>query len=178
MTIVKNLEVYGLDPAVVATALQHRVQASTVLQPVPGAKDKVLVQIQGNQILQVGNLLLGLELSNIWIFYNFSQTIEFLYLYKLIHSVFYLNFRSLSNSSKVHPRTRQSSKSWQEEVAFQGATPAVYCFKAALLYVSTTTMNCQSVLLHVSHVIKLVHCQLLNDGGEVFFFCFVSRISE
>uniref|UniRef100_A0A7N6AW21 Eukaryotic translation initiation factor 2D n=1 Tax=Anabas testudineus TaxID=64144 RepID=A0A7N6AW21_ANATE len=58
VTIVKNLEVYGLDPAVVATALQHRVQASTVLQPVPGAKDKVLVQIQGNQILQVGNLLL------------------------------------------------------------------------------------------------------------------------
>ncbi|XP_067384352.1 eukaryotic translation initiation factor 2D isoform X2 [Channa argus] len=58
VTLIKNLEVYGLDPAAVATALQHRAQASTVLQPIPGAKDKVLVQIQGSQIHQVGNLLL------------------------------------------------------------------------------------------------------------------------
>ncbi|XP_074536619.1 eukaryotic translation initiation factor 2D [Halichoeres trimaculatus] len=58
VTLIKNLEVYGLDPGVVATALQHRVQASSVLQPVPGSKDKVLVQIQGNQIHQAGNLLL------------------------------------------------------------------------------------------------------------------------
>ncbi|XP_076022212.1 eukaryotic translation initiation factor 2D [Genypterus blacodes] len=58
VTLIKNLEVYGLDPAVVAVALQRRVQASSVLQPVPGAKDRVLVQIQGNQIQQVGNLLL------------------------------------------------------------------------------------------------------------------------
>uniref|UniRef100_A0A8D3DD52 Eukaryotic translation initiation factor 2D n=1 Tax=Scophthalmus maximus TaxID=52904 RepID=A0A8D3DD52_SCOMX len=58
VTIIKNLEVYQLDPAVVATALQHRVQASSVLQPNPGAKDKVLVLIQGNQIHQVGSLLL------------------------------------------------------------------------------------------------------------------------
>lgn len=58
VTLIKNLEVYGLDPAVVASVLQHRVQASSVLQPVPGAKDRVLVQIQGNQIQQVGKLLL------------------------------------------------------------------------------------------------------------------------
>ncbi|XP_005740596.1 eukaryotic translation initiation factor 2D [Pundamilia nyererei] len=58
VTLMKNLEVYGLDPAVVASVLQHRVQASSVLQPVPGAKDRVLVQIQGNQIQQVGKLLL------------------------------------------------------------------------------------------------------------------------
>ncbi|XP_014871387.1 eukaryotic translation initiation factor 2D isoform X1 [Poecilia latipinna] len=58
VTLIKNLEVYGLDPAVVATALQHRVQASAVLQILPGAKDRVLVQIQGNQVHQVGNLLL------------------------------------------------------------------------------------------------------------------------
>ncbi|XP_054465568.1 eukaryotic translation initiation factor 2D [Anoplopoma fimbria] len=58
VTLIKNLDVYGLDPAVVATALQRRVQASSVLQPIPGSKDKVLVQIQGNQIHQVGNLLL------------------------------------------------------------------------------------------------------------------------
>lgn len=58
VTLIKNLELYGLDPAVVSTALQRRVQASSVLQPLPGAKDRVLVQIQGNQIHQVGNLLL------------------------------------------------------------------------------------------------------------------------
>ncbi|XP_051280816.1 eukaryotic translation initiation factor 2D isoform X3 [Dicentrarchus labrax] len=94
VTLIKNLEVYGLDPAVVATALQHRVQASSVIQPIPGSKDKVLVQIQGNQIHQAGNLLLGLEIS-------------------------------LSDSSQVHTRTRKSSKRWQEEVAFQPATPTI-----------------------------------------------------
>lgn len=57
VTLIKNLELYGLNPAVVATELQHRVQASSVLQPLPGAKDKVVVQIQGNQIHQVGSLL-------------------------------------------------------------------------------------------------------------------------
>lgn len=57
VTLIKNLELYGLDPAIVSTELQHRVQASSVLQPLPGAKDKVVVQIQGNQIHQVGNLL-------------------------------------------------------------------------------------------------------------------------
>lgn len=61
MTLIKNLEVYGLDPTAVSTALQHRVQASSVLHPVPGSKDRVLVQIQGNQIQQVGKLLLGWE---------------------------------------------------------------------------------------------------------------------
>ncbi|XP_017264859.1 eukaryotic translation initiation factor 2D [Kryptolebias marmoratus] len=59
VTLIKNLEAYGLDPAAVAAALQHRVQASTVLHPVPGTKDKVLVQIQGNQIHQTGSLLLN-----------------------------------------------------------------------------------------------------------------------
>ncbi|XP_077371478.1 eukaryotic translation initiation factor 2D [Festucalex cinctus] len=58
VTIIKNLEVYALEPSAVASALQHRVQASSVMQAVPGTKDKVLVQIQGNQIQQVGHLLL------------------------------------------------------------------------------------------------------------------------
>ena len=65
MTLIKNLEVYGLDPEVIATSLQYKVQASSVLQPIPGSKDKVLVQIQGNQVYQVGNLLQGLDFSNI-----------------------------------------------------------------------------------------------------------------
>lgn len=58
VTLIKNLEVYGLDPTAVSTALQHRVQASSVLNPVPGSKDKVIVQIQGNQVQQIGKLLL------------------------------------------------------------------------------------------------------------------------
>ncbi|XP_029975610.1 eukaryotic translation initiation factor 2D [Salarias fasciatus] len=58
VTLVKNLEAYGVDPAAVAATLQHRVQASSVLQPVPGSRDRVSVQIQGNQIHQVGSLLL------------------------------------------------------------------------------------------------------------------------
>ncbi|KAM8863645.1 LOW QUALITY PROTEIN: eukaryotic translation initiation factor 2D [Spinachia spinachia] len=57
VTLIKNLDAYGLDPAAVGAALQRRVQASSVLQAVPGSKDKVLVQIQGNQIHQVGHLL-------------------------------------------------------------------------------------------------------------------------
>lgn len=58
VTQIKNLELYGLNPTDVSSALQHRVQASAVLHPVPGTKDKVLVQIQGNQILQVCKLLI------------------------------------------------------------------------------------------------------------------------
>lgn len=58
VTMIKNLEAFGLDPAVVADTLQHQVQASCVLQDSPGAKNRVLVQIQGNQVQQVGKLLL------------------------------------------------------------------------------------------------------------------------
>ncbi|KAL7884271.1 hypothetical protein AOLI_G00070410 [Acnodon oligacanthus] len=58
VTIIKNLEGFGIDPAVVADTLQHRVQASSVLHDVPGAKDRQLVQIQGNQVQHVGRLLL------------------------------------------------------------------------------------------------------------------------
>lgn len=58
VTVIKNLEMFGLDPAVVSAALQRRVQASSVLHGAPGSKDRVLVQIQGNQIQHVGKLLL------------------------------------------------------------------------------------------------------------------------
>lgn len=58
VTVIKNLEAFGLDPALVADALQHRVQASCVLHDCPGAKNRVLVQIQGNQVQHVGKLLL------------------------------------------------------------------------------------------------------------------------
>uniref|UniRef100_A0A4W4DY28 Eukaryotic translation initiation factor 2D n=1 Tax=Electrophorus electricus TaxID=8005 RepID=A0A4W4DY28_ELEEL len=58
VTIIKNLEGFGMDPVVVAETLQHRVQASYVLHDIPGAKDRQLVQIQGNQVQHVGKLLL------------------------------------------------------------------------------------------------------------------------
>ncbi|NXJ12944.1 EIF2D factor, partial [Odontophorus gujanensis] len=58
VTIVKNLELYGLDPQCVASVLQQKVQASTTITPVPGAKDRVQVQIQGNQIHHLAKMLL------------------------------------------------------------------------------------------------------------------------
>ncbi|XP_029476941.1 eukaryotic translation initiation factor 2D-like [Oncorhynchus nerka] len=58
VTMIKNLEVYGVDPMAVSLALQHRVHASSALNSVPGSKDRVLVQIQGNRVQQVGQLLL------------------------------------------------------------------------------------------------------------------------
>ncbi|XP_033618118.1 eukaryotic translation initiation factor 2D isoform X3 [Fukomys damarensis] len=58
VTVVRNLEAYGLDPSSVASALQQRCHASTTVTPVPGAKDGLQVQIQGNQIHHLGRLLL------------------------------------------------------------------------------------------------------------------------
>lgn len=58
VTVVRNLEAYGLDPCSVAATLQQRCQASTTVAPAPGAKDSLQVQIQGNQIHHVGRLLL------------------------------------------------------------------------------------------------------------------------
>ncbi|NXU87740.1 EIF2D factor, partial [Xiphorhynchus elegans] len=58
VTIIKNLELYGLDPQCVANTLQQKVQASATLTPAPGAKDRVQVQIQGNQIHHLAKMLL------------------------------------------------------------------------------------------------------------------------
>ncbi|XP_023556923.1 eukaryotic translation initiation factor 2D isoform X4 [Octodon degus] len=58
VTVVRNLEAYGLDPFSVATILQQRCQASTTVTPVSQAKDSLQVQIQGNQIHHLGQLLL------------------------------------------------------------------------------------------------------------------------
>ncbi|MGH0174976.1 UNVERIFIED_CONTAM: hypothetical protein FKN15_069634 [Acipenser sinensis] len=59
VTLIKNLELYGLEPHSIASILQQRVQASSAVNPLPGSKDKVLVQIQGNQLVHVGRLLVG-----------------------------------------------------------------------------------------------------------------------
>uniref|UniRef100_A0AC11BEK4 Eukaryotic translation initiation factor 2D n=1 Tax=Ovis aries TaxID=9940 RepID=A0AC11BEK4_SHEEP len=58
VTVVRNLEAYGLDPRSVAATLQQRCQASTTVSPAPGLKDSLQVQIQGNQIHHLGRLLL------------------------------------------------------------------------------------------------------------------------
>uniref|UniRef100_A0A8C5YSQ6 Eukaryotic translation initiation factor 2D n=1 Tax=Marmota marmota marmota TaxID=9994 RepID=A0A8C5YSQ6_MARMA len=58
VTVVRNLEPYGLDPYSVAAILQQRCQASTTVTPAPGAKDSLQVQIQGNQVHHLGWLLL------------------------------------------------------------------------------------------------------------------------
>ncbi|XP_063811240.1 eukaryotic translation initiation factor 2D [Pseudophryne corroboree] len=58
ITMIKNLELYGLDPTLVASLLQQRVQASATLIVLPGTKDRVQVQIQGNQVSQTGKLLI------------------------------------------------------------------------------------------------------------------------
>ena len=59
VTVVRNLEAYGLDPCSVAATLQQRCQASTTVTAAPGLKDSLQVQIQGNQIHHLGRLLLG-----------------------------------------------------------------------------------------------------------------------
>ncbi|NXY88722.1 EIF2D factor, partial [Alcedo cyanopectus] len=58
VTIIKNLELYGLDPQCVANILQQKVQASATITPVPGTKDRAQVQIQGNQIHHLAKMLL------------------------------------------------------------------------------------------------------------------------
>ncbi|KAK2498626.1 hypothetical protein MC885_011613 [Smutsia gigantea] len=58
VTVVRNLEAYGLDPCSVAAILQQRCQASTTVTSAPGAKDSLQVQVQGNQIHHLSQLLL------------------------------------------------------------------------------------------------------------------------
>ncbi|KAM4795208.1 eukaryotic translation initiation factor 2D [Rhinophrynus dorsalis] len=58
VTMIKNLELYGLDPSLVGNLLQQRVQASATCTILPGSKERFQVQIQGNQVSQVGKLLL------------------------------------------------------------------------------------------------------------------------
>ncbi|XP_053102091.1 eukaryotic translation initiation factor 2D isoform X2 [Hemicordylus capensis] len=58
VTVIKNLELYGLDPQAVANTLQQKVQASAAVAALPGTKDRAQVQIQGNQIHHLAKLLL------------------------------------------------------------------------------------------------------------------------
>ncbi|XP_072135056.1 eukaryotic translation initiation factor 2D isoform X2 [Mobula birostris] len=57
VTLIKNLEVYGIDPQAIGNALQLKAQASVTLSLIPGTKDKMVVQVQGNQVNHVAKLL-------------------------------------------------------------------------------------------------------------------------
>lgn len=80
------------------------------------------------------------------------------------HKVFFLfhfNFRFLSNSTKIHPRTWQSSQKWQEEVAFQSSVPAFKCLQ--LLYCLETQQ-----IVQMMHLIKLVQRCIINVVGFIY----------
>ncbi|XP_067012499.2 eukaryotic translation initiation factor 2D [Anabrus simplex] len=58
VTLINNLELYGVDLTEFARECQHGVAASTSISSVPGRKSAQLM-VQGNQVLFVGNLLQG-----------------------------------------------------------------------------------------------------------------------
>lgn len=60
MTLVNNLELYGINLAEISRECQHGVAASTTINTLPSAKSLQL-QIQGNQVLFVAKLLTGMQ---------------------------------------------------------------------------------------------------------------------
>lgn len=60
MTLVNNLEVYGIDPHELAHTVQIGVAASTSVSPAPNKKEGLQVLIQGNQINFLATVLLGM----------------------------------------------------------------------------------------------------------------------
>ncbi|XP_041052307.1 eukaryotic translation initiation factor 2D isoform X1 [Carcharodon carcharias] len=57
VTIIKNLDAFGLDPQILGNALQQKAQASVTINQVPGTKDKMALQVQGNQVNHIAKLL-------------------------------------------------------------------------------------------------------------------------
>jgi translation initiation factor 1 (eIF-1/SUI1) len=60
VTLINNLELYGINIQEFARECQHGVAASTSISSVPGKKSQQLL-VQGNQVLFVGNLLIGIS---------------------------------------------------------------------------------------------------------------------
>jgi len=56
VTLVANLELYGVDVAEFAKECQHGIAASATINPLPARKG-VQLQVQGNQVLFVSRLL-------------------------------------------------------------------------------------------------------------------------
>lgn len=61
MTLVNNLELYGVDVIKFSKECQHGVAASTTINDIPSAQNRQ-VQIQGSQVLFVHKLLTGKNL--------------------------------------------------------------------------------------------------------------------
>ncbi|XP_043572547.1 eukaryotic translation initiation factor 2D isoform X1 [Chiloscyllium plagiosum] len=57
VTVITNLEEFGLDPQILGNALQQKAQASVTITPVPGTKGKMALQVQGNQVNHIAKLL-------------------------------------------------------------------------------------------------------------------------
>jgi len=58
VTLVNNLELYGIDVLKFSKECQHGVAASTTINDIPNAQNRQ-VQIQGSQVLFVYKLLTG-----------------------------------------------------------------------------------------------------------------------
>lgn len=58
VTLINNLELYGINIQEFSRECQHGVAASTTINTIPGMKSAQL-QVQGNQIIFVGKLLTG-----------------------------------------------------------------------------------------------------------------------
>lgn len=57
VTLIKNLDVYGIDAQTFGNLLQQRAQASVTYNTAPGTKDKLDLQIQGNQVHHIAKIL-------------------------------------------------------------------------------------------------------------------------
>lgn len=58
MTLIQNLETYGINPEKIAHHVQVAVAASTSISPAPNGKG-TLVLIQGNQVIYLQKLFLS-----------------------------------------------------------------------------------------------------------------------
>lgn len=64
VTLVDNLELFGVKVAEFAKECQHGVAASTSISTPPGKKTEQLL-VQGNQVLFVHNLLIGKDIFQV-----------------------------------------------------------------------------------------------------------------
>jgi translation initiation factor 2D len=59
VTLIHNVETFGIDPSELAHSVQKAVACSTSVSPLPGKSKGMEVLVQGNQINYVGKLLAG-----------------------------------------------------------------------------------------------------------------------
>jgi translation initiation factor 1 (eIF-1/SUI1) len=59
VTLIENVETYGIDPAEFAHHVQISLACSTAVTPLPGKGKGQQVMVQGNQINYIATLLTG-----------------------------------------------------------------------------------------------------------------------